>query len=79
MIVNALGSQFHCGLEPSFYGRTGRVPGSVNVSAATLVDPVIKGFATLADAAAKFEAKGVAKQVDCRLLRWRHQQVSISS
>ncbi len=61
VIVNALGPQFHCGLEPSRYGRPGRVPSSVNVSAATLINPVTKGFTTLADAAAKFEAKGVTK------------------
>ena len=59
--VNALGPQFHRGLEPSRYGRPGRVPGSVNVSAATLVDPATKGFTTLADAAAKFAAQGVSK------------------
>src|SRR5262245_50318436 len=59
--VNALGPQFHCGLEPSRYGRPGRVPGSVNVSAATLVDAKTKAFATLADAAAKFEAQGITK------------------
>ncbi|MDX2159474.1 MAG: sulfurtransferase [Hyphomicrobiaceae bacterium] len=59
--VNALGPQFHNGLEPSRYGRPGRIPGSVNVSAATLVDPATKGFTTLADAAAKLEAKGVTK------------------
>lgn len=59
--VNALGPQFHRGLEPSRYGRPGRVPGSVNVSAATLVDPATKGFTTLADAAAKFASQGVAK------------------
>ena len=28
VIVNALGPQFHLGLEPSRYGRPGRVPGS---------------------------------------------------
>jgi thiosulfate/3-mercaptopyruvate sulfurtransferase len=59
--VNALGPQFHAGLEPSRYGRPGRVPGSVNVSAATLVDPATKGFTTLADAAAKLAAKGITK------------------
>ena len=59
--VNALGPQFHKGLEPSRYGRPGRVPGSVNVSAATLVDPATKGFTTLADAEAKFAAQGVTK------------------
>jgi thiosulfate/3-mercaptopyruvate sulfurtransferase len=61
VIVNALGPQFHRGLEPSRYGRPGRVSGSVNVPAATLVDPATKGFTTLADAAAKFAAQGVSK------------------
>lgn len=59
--VNALGPQFHRGLEPSRYGRAGRVPRSVNVPAATLVDPATKGFTTLDDAAAKFAAQGVSK------------------
>jgi thiosulfate/3-mercaptopyruvate sulfurtransferase len=31
VLVNALGPQFHKGLEPSRYGRPGRIPGSVNV------------------------------------------------
>jgi 3-mercaptopyruvate sulfurtransferase SseA len=39
--------------------RPGCVPGSVQVSAATLVDPAGQGFTTLADAQAKFAAKGV--------------------
>jgi thiosulfate/3-mercaptopyruvate sulfurtransferase len=60
-IVNALGPQFHKGLEPSRYGRPGRIPGSVNVSAATLVGAKTKDFTSLADAAAKFEAQGVTK------------------
>ena len=51
-IVNALGPQFHKGLEPSRYGRPGRIPGSVNVPAASLV-AANKTFATLADAAAQ--------------------------
>ena len=38
VIVNALGPQFHQGLEPSRYGRPGRVPGSVNVPAANLIN-----------------------------------------
>jgi thiosulfate/3-mercaptopyruvate sulfurtransferase len=59
-IVNALGSQFHKGLEPSRYGRPGRIPGSVNVPAASLVGPN-KTFAALADASAKFSAQGMAK------------------
>lgn len=65
--VNALAPQFHKGLEPSRYGRPGRVPGSVNVSAATLVDPQSKSFTTLADAEAKLRAQGVTqdKRVVC--------------
>jgi thiosulfate/3-mercaptopyruvate sulfurtransferase len=59
-IVNALGPQFHKGLEPSRYGRPGRIPGSVNVPAASLVG-ANKTFTTLSDAAAKFAAQGVAK------------------
>jgi thiosulfate/3-mercaptopyruvate sulfurtransferase len=61
MIVNALGPQFHLGLEPSRYGRPGRVPGSVNVPAASLVDPQTKAFTSLEDAAAKFTAVGVTQ------------------
>jgi thiosulfate/3-mercaptopyruvate sulfurtransferase len=61
VIVNALGPQFHKGLEPSRYGRPGRIPGSVNVPAASLVNPATKGFTTLADAEAKLSAQGVTK------------------
>ena len=59
--VNALGPQFHKGLEPSRYGRPGRVPGSVNVPAASLVDPATKCFVSPADAMARFAAAGVAR------------------
>ena len=61
VIVNALGSQFHRGQEPGRYGRPGRIPGSVNVSAATLLDHDSKTFVALADARAKFEQQGVTK------------------
>src|SRR5215471_6892310 len=61
VIVNALGPQFHKGLEPSRYGRAGRVPGSVNVPAATLVNAAAKDFTSEADAEAKFSASGVTK------------------
>jgi thiosulfate/3-mercaptopyruvate sulfurtransferase len=61
VVVNALGPQFHKGLEPSRYGRAGRIPGSVNVSAATLVDSESKTFLPLADAETKFESAGVTK------------------
>jgi thiosulfate/3-mercaptopyruvate sulfurtransferase len=59
--VNALGPQFHKGLEPSRYGRPGRVPGSVNVPAASLVDPATKRFVSPADAMARFAAAGINK------------------
>jgi thiosulfate/3-mercaptopyruvate sulfurtransferase len=62
VIVNALGPQFHKGLEPSRYGRPGRVPGSVNVPAASLVDPKTKAFVPLDAAAASFAAAGAAKE-----------------
>ena len=54
------------GLEPSRYGRPGRVPGSVN-PAAMLTDPAQKDFTALADAQAKFRAQGVTadKRVIC--------------
>jgi thiosulfate/3-mercaptopyruvate sulfurtransferase len=61
VIVNALGPQFHRGLEPSRYGRPGRVPGSVNIPAASLVAPQTKGFVALSDALATFEAGGATK------------------
>jgi thiosulfate/3-mercaptopyruvate sulfurtransferase len=61
VVVNALGPQFHRGLEPSRYGRPGRVPGSCNVSAATLLDPQTKAFVPLAEAEAKFRAQGITK------------------
>jgi thiosulfate/3-mercaptopyruvate sulfurtransferase len=61
VVVNALGPQFHKGLEPSRYGRPGRIPGSCNVSAATLLDPQTKAFVPLADAETKFAAQGVSR------------------
>ena len=66
-IVNALNDDLHKGVGPSRYGRPGRVPGSVQVSAATLVDPATKAFTTLADAGEKFAAKGVTadKKIIC--------------
>ena len=59
--VNALGPQFHRGLEPSRYGRPGRVPGSVNVPAADLIDPATKRFVSPAAALASFAAAGIDK------------------
>jgi thiosulfate/3-mercaptopyruvate sulfurtransferase len=61
IVVNALNEQLHKGLEPSRYGRPGHIPGSCNVSAATLVDPETKAFVPLADAELKFAAEGFSK------------------
>src|SRR5271169_3157283 len=61
VVVNALNAQLHRGLEPSRYGRPGRIPGSCNVSAATLVDPQTKAFVPLSEAAATFTTQGVTK------------------
>jgi thiosulfate/3-mercaptopyruvate sulfurtransferase len=59
--VNALGPQFHLGLEPSRYGRPGRIPGSVNVPAATLLDPATKTFIATADAEPIFASQRISK------------------
>jgi thiosulfate/3-mercaptopyruvate sulfurtransferase len=67
VILNALGPQFHKGLEPSRYGRPGRIPGSVNVPAATLINAARKDFVTPIGAEAMFAAQGVTqdKRVIC--------------
>lgn len=67
VVVNALSPDLHSGKGPSRYGRPGRIPGSVNVPAATLVDRNTKGLASLDEAAARFRAAGVeqAKNVIC--------------
>jgi thiosulfate/3-mercaptopyruvate sulfurtransferase len=62
IVINALSLQSHKGLEPSRYGRPGRIPGSVNVAASTLYDPVTKTFANPADAERLFTAQGVTKE-----------------
>src|SRR3981189_1649053 len=61
VVVHALSPQLPGGLEPSRYGRPGRIPGSVNVSAATLFDPETKTFVPLADAGAQGASQGIAR------------------
>lgn len=65
--VNALPPDLHKGQGPSRYGRAGRVPGSVNVPAGTLLDQNTKTFVPLADAQTKFNTAGIekSKQVIC--------------
>jgi thiosulfate/3-mercaptopyruvate sulfurtransferase len=62
VVINALSPQSHEGLEPSRYGRPGRIPGSVNVPAATLYDQGAKTFTNPADAERQFTAQGVTKE-----------------
>jgi thiosulfate/3-mercaptopyruvate sulfurtransferase len=62
VVVNALGPQFHKGLEPSRYGRPGRIPGSCNVSAATLLDPGTKAFVPLSEAEKNFASQGITRE-----------------
>jgi thiosulfate/3-mercaptopyruvate sulfurtransferase len=62
VLVNALGDELFRGSAPSRYGRPGRIPGSVQVSAATLIHPATKTFTTLEDAKAKFESQGVTPE-----------------
>ena len=62
VIVNALGDELFRGSAPSRYGRPGRIPGSVQVSAATLIEPTTKTFTTLEDAKQKFESQGVTPE-----------------
>jgi thiosulfate/3-mercaptopyruvate sulfurtransferase len=61
VILNALGPEFHAGLVPSRYGRPGRIPGSVNVPAATLVRLDDKSLISQSDAASRFAAAGVTR------------------
>ena len=67
VMVNALPPDLHSGKSPSRYGRPGRVPGSVNVPAATLLDSKTKAFVPLSDARSKFNAAGVeeSKNIIC--------------
>ena len=57
--VNALAPEFHLGEGPSRYGRPGRIPGSVNVPAATLLDPSNGAFVPLDEARRLHEESGI--------------------
>lgn len=56
-IINALDPHFHNGEGPSRYGRPGRIPGSVNIPARSLVAEDNR-FLPLDQAAARFAAVG---------------------
>ena len=57
--VNALAPEFHLGEGPSRYGRPGRIPGSLNVPAATLLDPSNGAFVPLDEARRLHEEAGI--------------------
>ena len=61
-MVNALAPEFHLGEGPSRYGRPGRIPGSVNVPAATLLDPSNGAFVSLDDARRLHEEAGITPE-----------------
>ena len=59
VMVNALAPAFHLGEGPSRYGRPGRIPGSVNVPAASLLDPSTGAFVPLDEARRLHEEAGI--------------------
>ena len=59
VMVNALAPTFHLGEGPSRYGRPGRIPGSVNVPAASLLDPSNGAFVGLDEARRLHEEAGI--------------------
>ncbi len=67
IIINALPPEMHSGKGSSHYGRPGRIPGSVNIPYATLIDRQTKALGSLNDASAKFMDAGVdqSKNVIC--------------
>jgi thiosulfate/3-mercaptopyruvate sulfurtransferase len=56
--INALSAPQHAGTGGTVYGRPGRIANSVNVPAATLVDPATGAFLPAAVLRAKFAAVG---------------------
>ena len=57
--LNALGPDLHSGKDPA-YGRPGRVPGSLNIPAASLLDPETQAYLPAEVAAKKFADAGVS-------------------
>jgi thiosulfate/3-mercaptopyruvate sulfurtransferase len=56
--INALAPQQHAGTGGNTYGRPGRIAGSVNVPAASLIDPTTGAFLPPPELRAKFDAVG---------------------
>ena len=55
--INALSPELHAGTDPR-YGRPGRIPGSINVPAMSLVNPETKEIRPPGDVAAAFAGAG---------------------
>lgn len=62
VLVNALSPEAHAGLAPSAYGRSGRIPGSVNVYGAILTDEKTGVFRDWAEAEQIFAAQGISPE-----------------
>lgn len=58
-LVNALTAEQHLGREGVHYGRSGHIPGSVNVSARDLVDPQTHAYWPLSHLRRRFAEAGV--------------------
>jgi thiosulfate/3-mercaptopyruvate sulfurtransferase len=56
--INALSAEQHAGTGGNAYGRVGRIAQSVNVPAASLIDPETGAFLPVAALRARFEAVG---------------------
>ena len=56
--INALSREQHAGTGGNTYGRSGRIAGSVNVPAASLIDPATGAFLPASEIRAKFDAAG---------------------
>lgn len=64
VLVNALSPEAHCGLHPSSYGRSGRIPGSVNVYGGNLATQETGELISLDAAARMFADQGVVREKD---------------
>tara|TARA_B100001013_G_C24337667_1_gene335190 strand:- start:97 stop:462 length:366 start_codon:yes stop_codon:yes gene_type:complete len=58
-VINALRPSLHNGSEAVNYGRPGRIPGSINVPGASLLDPDTKAYRPLPELEQIFAEAGV--------------------
>ena len=58
-VINALRPSLHNGSEPVNYGRPGRIPGSINIPGASLLDPDTKAYRPLPELEQIFAEAGV--------------------